>query len=120
MSQQPNSKSSRLQWLDRPSEPDAASLTRIREALEGQQDVREAWLVATRVTPDGQEPHEEMACAVTVTDAVEPTSLAGAELIASLASSLRGVFPIGSWIFVNDGIREKTERHGLRIFSRTP
>jgi hypothetical protein len=70
------------------------------------------------VTSDGEQPHDEIACALAV-HGVEPGSDAGAELIASLAASLRSVLPIGSWIFVNDAIRDKTERHGIRVFSRT-
>lgn len=113
--------SSSIRWLDAPNPPEDSVLDRLSEVFEQQTTIREAWLLRLHVTPSNEEPREETAIAVAIDHAADPASRAGAELIAALTVSLRAVIDVGSWIFVNDGIREKTDRQGLKVFPpRTP
>jgi hypothetical protein len=112
-------RSSRLQWLHSPARPSEATLEQLREVFGRRDEIREAWLLRHRVTPDRGDPHEETAVAMVVEGVTEPPSHATVELVAELLDALRPVLDVGSCIFVNNAIRPKTERHGVKVFQRS-
>jgi len=112
-------RSSIVRWLDAPALPPEAVLTDLRSALAANPEVVEAWLVRQLVTPIGQDPREQLSIALYFENGAEPREGVG-EILASLMQRPPPE-PLGirSAIIVNDGIRAKTERQGLRIYARS-
>jgi hypothetical protein len=111
-------RSSTLRWLDAPALPPEAVLTDLRSALAANPGVVEASLVRQLVASTGQEPREQLSIALYSENGAEPR-----EGVAEILASLMQRPPleplgIGSAIIVNDGIRAKVEREGLRIYAR--
>ena len=87
--------------------------------LRERHEIGEAWLVRSLVTPAEGDAYEVTAVALTVDRAIDPTSRASVELVADLSRATNPALNVHSWIFVNDGIRAKTEGHGLKVYSRS-
>lgn len=113
-----NRRSIRVRWLDAPARPDDAALEELRKVLRERHEIGEAWLVRSRITPAEGDAYEETAIALTVDSAADPTSPAAVKLVAELSRASIPALNVHSWIFVNDGIRAQTERHGVKIYSR--
>ena len=111
--------SHRVEWLDAPAPPDAAALEELCEVLGDHHQVGEAWLVRQLITPAEGDAHEVTAVALTVDSATDAPSPASVELVAELSRATNPALNVHNWIFVNDDIRVKTERHGLKIYARS-
>jgi hypothetical protein len=112
-------RTSGLRWLDAPPQPSEATFAAIRAALHAHPVIREAWLLRHHVTPDEGDPYEQTAVAIATEPSIEPTALTTVTLIADVSTACRDALGAHSWIFVNEGIRAKTEKHGLKIYERT-
>jgi hypothetical protein len=108
-----------VKWLDAPGPPDDATLEELREVLRQHRHVAEAWLVRNLITPAGEDAHVVTAIALSVDSATDPPSPASANLVAELSDAVNPALNVRNWIFVNDGIRAKTEQHGLKVYSRS-
>jgi len=108
-----------VRWLDAPAPPDDAALEELRKVLSEHQQIGEAWLVRNFITPAEGDAREVTAIALTVDSATDPTSRVLVELVAELSRATNPALNVHSWIFVSDGIRGKTEQHGLKVYSRS-
>lgn len=109
---------STLRWLDAPPMPSDELLGRLRAELATVPELAEAWLVRQLQTPEGGESREQLSLALRFAGD-EPEPATTVEWIAQL-SGQPAVRELGvrSWVFVNDGIREKTERSGVKVYER--
>jgi hypothetical protein len=112
-------RSHQVEWLDTPSLPDDATLEELREVLRQHHQIGEAWLVRNLITPAGGDAHEVTAIALNVDSATDAPSPASADLVAELSRAVNPALSVYNWIFVNDGIRAKTEQHGLKVYCRS-
>jgi hypothetical protein len=76
--------------------------------------------VSNLVTPAGGGEAQETAVALAFDPNANSEPVDAVELVAQLTAcaSVRNL-GVGSWLLVNDAIRAKTERHGLKVFSRS-
>jgi hypothetical protein len=107
-------------WLDAPPPPRDDLLSRLCADVGDVPEISEAWLVRQLVTPEGGQAHEEAALAIAFDTESEPEPRELAPFIARL-SQQRSVRELGvhRWIHVNDAIRAKVERHGLRVYTQS-
>lgn len=109
---------STVRWLDAPPIPSEEVLVRLRAELDGVPEIVEAWLVRQLQTPEGGEGEEQLCLAIAFAgEAPEPATTV--EWIAELAGK-PAVRELGvrTWVWVNGGIREKTERSGVKVYER--
>ena len=111
-------RSKKVRSLDVPPLPPEDLLDDIRSALTDFPQISEAWLLREEVTPVGGAPCVELSVALAFRDQPNPDALEATEVIGALSArgSVRSL-GVASWTLVNEGIRDTTERHGVRIYT---